>query len=215
MDYYFELKLSTLKKIVDAISGVEIDIPMDMDYDDPAQNLSIHLKRGKNVLSGEDAIKFIRFRSGYVTGDIGRLDAQKLFLNAFIKRLGEQKNPITLFNIFRLVCSEGKTNISEQELISLATKSSSNKEGGNTYYITAPGEAVQSEQSGAWYYVLSKPSMQEIMCNYFGVSKEKSFDIDYKFVDKRVKSFYDIYEKRCEYKIYGADDLENNQININ
>lgn len=214
VDYYFEIKLSTVKKIVDAISGVEIDVPMNMDYDDPSQGLSIHLKEGKNLLSGEDAIKFIRFRSGYLTGDIGRLDAQKLFLNAFVKRIGEQKNPITLLNIFKLIFSESSTNITEQELVSIGMKSSKPK-GGKVYYVTAPGEAVQSEESGAWYYVLSRSAMQELMISHFGASGEKTFDNEYKFVDKRVKSFYDIYNKHCPYKLYSADEIENNQININ
>ena len=214
IDYYFEIKLSTVKKIVDAISGVEIDIPMDMDYDDPAQGLSIHLKKGKNLLSGEDAIKFIRFRSGYLTGDIGRLDAQKLFLNAFAKRIGEQKNPVTLLNIFKLLLSESSTNITEQELISIGMKSSKPK-GGRVYYVTAPGDAVQSDESGAWYYILSRSAMQELMIGHFGASSEKTFDNEYKFVDKRVKSFYDIYNKHYTYKLYSADEIENNQININ
>ena len=144
IDFYFEIKLSTVKKIVDTISGVDVNVPMDMDYEDPTQGLSIHLKKGNNHLSGEEAISFIRFRSGYITGDIGRLDAQKIFLNAFVKRIGEQKNPITLLNIFKLVLSEGITNINEQDLISLGMKCSKNK-GGKTSYLTAAGEAVQSE----------------------------------------------------------------------
>ena len=214
IDFYFEIKLSTVKKIVDTISGIDVNVPMDMDYEDPTQGLSIHLKKGNNHLSGEEAISFIRFRSGYITGDIGRLDAQKIFLNAFVKRIGEQKNPITLLNIFKLVLSEGSTNINEQDLISLGMKCSKNK-GGKTSYLTAAGEAVQSEESGAWYYILSSPSMSEIIRQFFYVTDEKGFDKEYKFVDKRVKSFYDIYNKRCDYKIYSAHDIENEQININ
>ena len=214
IDFYFEIKLSTLKKIVDAISGVDVNVPMDMDYEDPTQGLSIHLKKGSNHLLGDEALSFIRFRSGYITGDIGRLDAQKIFLNAFIKRIGEQKNPIILLNILKLVLAESDTNIGEQNLISLGMKGSKNH-GGTTRYITAPGEAVQSEESGAWYYILSSSSMAEILREFFGVADEKSFDKDYKFVDKRVKSFYDIYNKHYDYKIYSAHEIEDEQININ
>ena len=215
IDFYISLDLDTVKEMVDLVSGIEIDIPMDMEYNDPAQGLSINLKKGKRVLNGEEALSFLRFRSGYLTGDLGRLDAQKLFLNALGKRVGEIKNPIVVYNLFKLISSKGITNIGEQEIISLGIKCAKLK-GGQAYYLTAPGEAIQSEQSGAWYYILSKPSLEEILKARFGATKqEKSFDKDNKFVDKRVKSFYDIYNKRYDYKIYSAKEIENSEININ
>ena len=52
--------------------------------------------------------------------------------------------------------------------------------------------------------------------NHFGMKiDENDFDIDNKFVDNQVKSFYDIYNKHFDYKIYSADAINNNQININ
>ena len=80
-------------------------------------------------------------------------------------------------------------------------------------YMTAPGEAIQSDKSGAWYYILSSLAMNELVLTRFGAKKD--FDVDNKFVDKQVKSFYDIYKKRCECKIYSAYEIDNNQININ
>lgn len=214
IDYYLSLDLDTVKKMVDAVSGIKINVPSDMDYDDPAQDLSIHLKAGEQILNGEAAVQFLRYRSGYVTGDLGRVDAQKLFLNAFVKRLGEIKNLSTLVSLFKLTCS-GDTNINEQALVSIGTKCAKNK-GGTLRYLTAPGKAVQTEQSGAWYYVLSERSMTEVLMAHFGLSSsEKDFDKDNKFVDNQNKSFYDIYNGRCEYRLYTADDLENNEININ
>jgi hypothetical protein len=44
---------------------------------------------------------------------------------------------------------------------------------------------------------------------------KKDFDKNKKFVDKDDKSFYDIYNKYCEARIYSADDVENNEVNIN
>ena len=85
--------------------------------------------------------------------------------------------------------------------------------GGTVSYVTSPGEAIQSEESGAWYYILSKSSMTEILrSRFYGV---ENFDEQTKFVDKDKKSFYDIYNKNCEVRIYTADDIENNKININ
>ena len=51
--------------------------------------------------------------------------------------------------------------------------------------------------------------------NDLKLADAEKFDQDNKFVDKRIKSFYDIYKKRCEYKIYSAEEIDNNQITIN
>lgn len=213
IDYYLSLDLDVLEEIIDMISGIDIEVPLDMDYDDPAQNLSIHLKAGKNHLNGKEAIGFLRYRSGYVTGDIGRLDAQKLFMDAFFTRFSEQKNFVVFYNVFKLVSAKTETNIREQDIISMGLKMNSKKDM-KVYYMTAPGEAVRSDKSGAWYYILSSPSMSELLKNGFG-AYEKDFDKNNKFVDKQVKSFYDIYKKRCEYKIYSAEEVKSNKININ
>ena len=87
IDYTFLVDLDAFGEIVNAIGGVEIDVADDMDYDDPDQDLYIHIKKGYQTLYGKDAEGFIRFRSGYVTADIGRIDAQKIFMTSMIKKI--------------------------------------------------------------------------------------------------------------------------------
>ncbi len=212
IDFYLCLGLDAIENMVDAVGGVEINVPFDMSYSDPAQNLQISLKAGNQTLGGKQAVEFIRYRFGYVTGDLGRMDAQKLFLNAFAKKVVEMANPFALYNVFKLICDNGETNVTGNDFISIGLKCMKAKTG-KVSYMTAPGEAIQSENSGAWYYILSAPSMNELLSSSFD-SKE-SFDKEYKFVDKGNKSFCDIYNKNCEIKIYTADDIENNKININ
>ncbi len=212
IDYYLCLGLDTIEKMVDAVNGIEINVPMDMDYTDPEQNLSIKLKAGKQTLDGKNAVQFLRYRAGYITGDLGRIDAQKLFLNAFAARIANIGNPFALCNIFKLICENSETNVKVNDLISIAAKCVKAKNG-KVSYVTAPGEAIQSEKSGAWYYILSASSMTELLRSRFDMSD--SFDKDNKFVDKNAKAFYDIYNKSCDIKIYTADDVENNMININ
>jgi anionic cell wall polymer biosynthesis LytR-Cps2A-Psr (LCP) family protein len=77
--------------LVDAIGGVDFNVPIDMDYDDPIQNLSIHLTKGMQHLSGEDALKVVRFRhnndgTGYGSEDIGRMQTQQKFLKTVAKQ---------------------------------------------------------------------------------------------------------------------------------
>lgn len=67
---------------VDLIGGIWFDVPVAMDYDDWGQELYIHLQPGYQLLNGYDAMCLCRFRSGYVTGDLGRIEMQQQFLSA-------------------------------------------------------------------------------------------------------------------------------------
>ena len=80
MDVYAAVDLEAFVKLVDAIGGVDYNVPVDMYYTDPAQDLTISLSAGMHHLSGEEAIGVMRFRSGYPTADIGRIDTQQDFL---------------------------------------------------------------------------------------------------------------------------------------
>jgi len=86
VDYTVQVDLQGFVSVVDAIGGVEFDVPVDMDYEDPYQDLYIHIPKGLQTLNGEDALKVVRFRSGYATQDIGRMQTQQAFLKAAAKQ---------------------------------------------------------------------------------------------------------------------------------
>lgn len=86
INYYVEFTFSAFRDTIDALGGVEFDVPQNMNYDDAAQNLHIHLKKGLQILDGEKAEQFVRFRR-YPMGDIDRVAAQQ----AFVKAVAEQK----------------------------------------------------------------------------------------------------------------------------
>ena len=94
VDGYVLVDLEAFQKTVDLVRGVEFDVPMDMNYEDPSQNLYIHLQKGLQTLDGEQAMGLVRFRKGYATQDIQRTQTQQQFLNAlakqFLKALAKQ-----------------------------------------------------------------------------------------------------------------------------
>lgn len=92
VDYTVTVDLNGFVRLVDAIGGVDFDIPVNMNYDDPTQNLSIHFSKGRRHLSGKDAIKVVRFRhnndgTGYGSEDIGRMKTQQDFLKAVAQKM--------------------------------------------------------------------------------------------------------------------------------
>ena len=83
-DFYVKVDLSMFVELVDLVGGVEFDVPQDMNYKDPYQDLYINLKKGVQTLDGDKAMQLVRFR-GYADGDIGRVKVQQDFLKALVK----------------------------------------------------------------------------------------------------------------------------------
>ena len=92
VDFTVSVDLKGFQALVDAIDGVDFYIPVDMDYDDPYQDLYIHFSKGPRHLSGSEAMKVVRFRhnndgTGYGgSEDIGRMETQQAFLKAVLKK---------------------------------------------------------------------------------------------------------------------------------
>ena len=107
-DYQVVVEWDAVGEIVDAMGGVYFDVPRDMNYDDPYQDLHIHQEKGYRLLSGDDAMQVIRYRHdnnrkyGYPDGDLGRIKTQQAFLKAVVEQLLQVKN-ITKINQFAKV----------------------------------------------------------------------------------------------------------------
>ena len=100
VDYTVSVDLKGFTALVDAIGGVDFEVPINMDYDDPIQGLSIHFKKGMQHLSGADALRVVRFRhdndgTGYGSEDLGRMQTQQKFLKAVAKKMLSFENLIS------------------------------------------------------------------------------------------------------------------------
>ena len=87
LDGYVLVNLKAFRETVNLVGGVEFDVPQDMYYQDPTQNLHIDLKAGKQLLDGEKAMELVRFRKGYASQDIQRTKVQQEFLRALAKKV--------------------------------------------------------------------------------------------------------------------------------
>ncbi len=76
------MDLNTVKQAIDLMGGVYFDVPFDMDYEDAAQDLSIHIPAGYQCLNGEQCVQLCRYRKNYVNGDLDRITLQHDFLKA-------------------------------------------------------------------------------------------------------------------------------------
>lgn len=207
IDHYISLELDAVGEIVDALGGVQINVPCDMDYDDPAQDLSIHIKKGLNLLDGEMAEQFVRFRSGYASGDLGRIDAQKLFLAALLNRLRSNVSIIELGSLVAAVADDVNTSFPLGEVVTLA-RQALNVSPDNVRFVTLAGKSAVAKKSGASYYVISRSASIEILNDFFDADiDENNFDKDRLFLNERYSEFEDIYYSYADYKIFDATNL--------
>lgn len=88
IDYYAVVEYDAVKNIVNGIGGVPIYVQQSMHYEDPYDTppLVIDIEEGQQVLDGEKAVQYLRFRHGYANGDIGRIEAQQEFMKAMFRQ---------------------------------------------------------------------------------------------------------------------------------
>lgn len=87
------------RDLVDAMGGVEFDVPVRMVYEDPYQNLFINLEQGRQVLDGEKAEMLVRYRTGYPEGDLKRIEVQKAFLATMIEQKAKVDSAKALYGL--------------------------------------------------------------------------------------------------------------------
>lgn len=117
IDRYAITTFEGFEEAIDAIGGVEMYVPMDLEYSDPYQDLEINLKEGDQVLDGKHALQFVRFRSGYATGDIGRIGAQQLFFAALADTFLDKSIVTKVPSLAKVVSENMETDLTISEMI--------------------------------------------------------------------------------------------------
>lgn len=146
-----------LRNMFDILGGVTYDVPVDMDYDDPVQDLSIHLKAGKQKLNGSDIEGLLRFRSGYANADLGRIDTQQDFLKEAVKQKLSIKYIFKLPAIMRELNENFSTNLTTLDILTLAIDAR-RCDGLSSY--TLPGGAKYT--GGVSYFVADDDAHEQI-----------------------------------------------------
>lgn len=117
---YVIIKNQGLIQFVDALGGIEFDVPKDMDYDDWGQNLHIHLSKGKQKLNGQQAEELVRYRhdndgssysSEYGDNDIGRMRTQREFITQIAKQTLKIGNITKVNDLIRIAFDNIETNL--------------------------------------------------------------------------------------------------------
>lgn len=123
-DYRVFISWELVGQMVDAIGGVEYDVPFHMEYDDPAQDLHIYVEKGLQMLDGDKAMQVVRWRKnnkGIASGgggtDLNRLKVQQGFLKAVLKQTLQVKNVSKINELATLFGSNIEGDLSVENLL--------------------------------------------------------------------------------------------------
>lgn len=117
---YITVNFKAVKDVINALGGVDFYVPQNMHYEDPYQDLYIHLNKGQQHLDGEKALQLLRFRS-YPMADIQRTNVQRDFIQAVIDQKLTVANIGKIPEIYDAVSKNIRSSMSLAELTGYAT----------------------------------------------------------------------------------------------
>lgn len=164
LDNYVFLDVSAVSALTDALGGVNVDIPADIDYTDTDRGIDLHLKEGVQRLDGKTAAMFVRYRQGYPQADLGRINAQKLYAAAMLDKLMSFKTLANATTVAEALASYVKTDLSAEQIVSLTARLCLADRSKFVMY-TLPGNGVTV--NGASYYGTYKELLAEVVCKGF------------------------------------------------
>ena len=204
IDRFVAVSTDSFVHLIDALGGISLHIPDGVVLD------GITGEPGETVLlDGAAALQLVRQRSQYASGDLGRIDAQKLFISALLHRVGEGFSIGFLRVLYTEMHAGMITDITLPEAVGCAWNFMMHFADSQIYYMNLPGAAIQ-KPDGPWYYVANRAATQEVLSDYFGAG---SFDPGRKLCPPFGSEFRAIYEaEKFEYRIYTDDELSDIRI---
>ena len=181
IEHYVVVKTEALIRIVDVIGGVTFNVPIDMNYDDPTQDLHIHLSKGEQLLDGEKAEQLLRYRHDnwdpktksyptypeeYGDNDTGRMRTQREFITQVLKQTLKPENIFKIGDLLEVANQCVITNIGLEEAkdyIPYAVEFNTD----NLVTDVLPGTNTNENTNKVWVFVHYKKETQELVQKLF------------------------------------------------
>lgn len=119
VDYYVTTEFSGFANIIDLLGGIELEVESRMRY--YGIDVAIELDPGLQLLDGDKALQYVRFRSDG-EGDLGRVRRQQQFLKALLEELIAFRNVLKFHRLLPELAQNLKTDMELGQAILLANK---------------------------------------------------------------------------------------------
>lgn len=118
IDYYAKINFKGLVKLVNAVGGVEVDVPTTLCTDNSDRSEQVCIHPGRRVLNGEEALVFARNRKSLVNGDFGRAEHQQEIIMALINKMKTITEVSKFTEILNTISNSLDTNLTTKQILS-------------------------------------------------------------------------------------------------
>lgn len=173
INHYMLIDFKGLIDVVDAIGGVEIDIPQRIEDEDENRESGniITLEPGIQELTGKEALVFLRHRKTLTDGALGRSNNHEVFMIAMVKELAKPTKWWRISGFLNTVQKSVLTNLSGKSIVNLYNQANLilKTDGVEALLperleLTGHGSMIYTPSFGAnlYYYVLDSQSVNAI-----------------------------------------------------
>ena len=176
IDYYAKINFKGLVKLVDAVGGVEVDVPKELCTDNSNREVEVCIQPGRQTLNGEEALVFARNRKQLAEGDFGRAKHQQEIIMALINKMKTINDVSKFMEILNTVSNSLDTNLTTKQILSfynvgkdIIKKSLSADEADlvniQQLFLQGTGQMIYDERARMvlWDYVPNKNSRNDII----------------------------------------------------
>lgn len=176
IDYYAKVNFKGLVHLVDAVGGIDVEVPADLCTDDSSRGEEVCIKEGFQHLDGEGALVLSRNRKQLANGDIGRGQNQQVVIQGLLNKMKSIRSISQFTDILNTVSHNLDTNLSTQQILSfynigkdILAKSLSKDDSDiismQQLYLQGDGQMIYDENMKMvlWNYIPNKDSKKEIV----------------------------------------------------
>lgn len=166
IDHYLTVDLSGFKAIVNAVDGIDFNVPVRMRYDDPVQDLHIRFDPGMTHLDGQEAMEICRFRHNNANEtqvaytDVDRTRTQQQVLTLIAKKV--LSNPQKVGEYVEIFSKYIDTDLSLSEMLWFV-KPALGFDLDALSTATLPGDGSVTYKGWKWCYQLEREECLEII----------------------------------------------------
>lgn len=176
IDYYAKINFKGLVKLVDAVGGVDVEVPHQLCTDDSSRGGQVCINEGYQHLNGEEALVFARNRKQLADGDFGRARHQQIIVMELVNKMKNITNVGKFMEILNTISNNLDTNLTTKQILSfynvgkdIVKKSLSADDADlvniQQLYLSGTGQMIYDERARMilWDYVPNKNSRKDII----------------------------------------------------
>ena len=159
ISHYAEVDFDSFSSIVDAIGGIDVNIPIDL-HDDYAM---LDVTAGEQTIDGATALALCRARHAYDNygdGDVYRAANQRMVIGAIMKKV-LQSDPVTIANTVNALAGSVTTDLTLDQILSLASSFQGFDMANDMYTGMEPTNSKYVNDT--WYEICDKKAWQAMM----------------------------------------------------